>query len=88
MRVKQAIAVDDRCMLLIQDTKEIVTWGGNQRGQLGLGHYEDISEPTVIESLSKSGTKISYMASGGDLNLACSETGDAYAWPFTQNMLK
>ena len=88
MRVKQALAVGDRNILLIQETKEVVVWGGNERGQLGLGHYQDVFQPTVIDSLAKANAKINYIAAGGDLNLACSESGQAYAWPFTQDGIK
>jgi alpha-tubulin suppressor-like RCC1 family protein len=32
-------------MLLIQETGDIICWGGNEKGQLGLGHYQDINTP-------------------------------------------
>jgi alpha-tubulin suppressor-like RCC1 family protein len=32
MRIKQSMAVQDRCSLLIQDTGELVTWGNNEKG--------------------------------------------------------
>jgi len=35
-----------------------------------------------VESLSKNDIKIVFIAAGGDLNLACSEKGDAFALPF------
>lgn len=88
MRIKQAIAVEDRCFLLIQETNEIIAWGGNHRGQLGLGHYEDVFKPTKIDILAKAGVKITYISAGGDLNLACSEQGEAFAWPFIHNGIK
>jgi alpha-tubulin suppressor-like RCC1 family protein len=36
------MAIDDRCLLLIKETNEIVVWGSNDKGQLGVGHYEDV----------------------------------------------
>lgn len=69
-------------MLLIQETNELVCWGGNERGQLGLGHYEDVFSPQKIDFLPKGDVKLSYIAAGGDLNLACSDKGEAFAWPF------
>ena len=74
--------------MLIQETGEIICWGGNEKGQLGLGNYEDVYTPQKIDSLSKAGLKISYIAAGGDLNLCCSEEGHAFAWPFIQNGIK
>jgi hypothetical protein len=32
LKIKQAVAVNDRCLLLIKDTKEVVVWGANERG--------------------------------------------------------
>lgn len=88
MRIKQAVSVQDRCFVLIQDTNELICWGGNNRGQLGVGHYEDVFEPTKIDSLSRAGVKVTYIAAGGDLNLACSDKGEAFAWPSMQNGIK
>ena len=53
-----------------------------------MGHYNDVFTPTKLTAFSKSDTKITFLAGGGDLNLACSESGDAYAWPFIQNGIK
>jgi alpha-tubulin suppressor-like RCC1 family protein len=75
-------------MLLLQDTGDVVTWGSNEKGQLGLGHYEDVSQPSKVETFSKAGLKMCYIAGGGDLNLSCSEDGQAFAWPFVQNGIK
>ena len=38
-KAKQMIAVEDRNLVLTQDNFELYAWGGNERGQLGLGHY-------------------------------------------------
>lgn len=39
LRIKQGLAVQDRTLLLLQDSGLIITWGSNDKGQLGLGHY-------------------------------------------------
>jgi len=75
-------------MLLLEDTNEVICWGGNDRGQLGLGHYEDIFQPTKLETFSKGDIKIQFLAAGGDMNLACSTQGEAFAWPFVQNGIR
>lgn len=72
MRIKQSIAVQDRCFVLIQGTGEVISWGGNEKGQLGHGNYQDTNQPQKIESFAKASVKIEYIAAGGDLNLACS----------------
>lgn len=86
--IKQAMAIDDRCLLLIKETNEIVVWGSNDKGQLGVGHYEDIFQPQKIDFFSKNNVKIQHIAAGGNLNLASSESGEAYAWPFIHNGIK
>ena len=30
--IKQAIAINDRCILLIKETNDVIVWGGNERG--------------------------------------------------------
>jgi len=80
--------VQDRCILLVQETGDVICWGGNEKGQLGLGNYEDINQPQRMDSFARAGTKISYIAAGGDLTLCCSDDGQAYAWPFVHNGIK
>ena len=63
----------------------MISWGGNERGQCGLGIYTDVFKPTKIDIFSKPDVKVTNIAAGGYLNLACTEKGDAYAWPFTNN---
>ena len=66
-----------------------MVWGGNSKGQLGVGHYEDIFQPQKLDLFSKNGeNKAIYIAAGGDLNLFCTESGEAYAFPFTVGGLK
>ena len=72
-------------MILTQDTQELVAWGGNGKGQLGLGHYTDVSTPTKVDFFSKQGLKVSSIAAGGNLTLATTENGLAYAWPFVKS---
>jgi len=81
-KAKQMIAVEDRNLILTQDNFELYAWGGNERGQLGLGHYQDMHVPTKVEFFSKQKLKITSVAAGGYLTLACSENGNAYAWPY------
>ena len=55
VRAKQVLAVEDRCMMQLDDsnTNDLIVWGGNERGQLGLGHYRDVHEPTRLTFFSK-----------------------------------
>ena len=85
MRAKQILAVEDRCIMQLQDasTNDLIVFGGNERGQLGLGHYKDVYEPTRLTFFSKQNLVVSSFAAGGNLNLVATETGEAFAWPFT-----
>lgn len=38
--------------MISQDAREIYAWGGNEKGQLGLGHYSEVYEPTRINYFS------------------------------------
>ena len=88
MTIKQAIAVQDRTLLLIKETNDVIVWGNNERGQLGLGTYDDVFQPRKIDFFQRSDIKISNISANGYLNLACSEQGDAFAWPFIHNGIK
>ena len=69
-------------MILLQESSDVYVWGNNEKGQLGLGTYDDEFVPRKIDFFSKQNIKISMVAAGGDLNMAASESGEGYAWPF------
>ena len=60
------------------------SWGANDKGQLGLGTYEDACKPKKLKQLKG----IISVSCGGDLNLACSEDGQAFTWPLILNGVK
>jgi len=45
VKVRQVKAVEDRCLMLCGESGDLLTWGGNEKGQLGLGHYTDTYQP-------------------------------------------
>jgi len=55
IKARQLVTVEDRTFVLTQDTNELIAWGGNERGQLGLGHYSDVHVPTKVEFFNKPG---------------------------------
>jgi len=85
IKARQIVTTEDRTFVLTQDTNDLITWGGNERGQLGLGHYSDVHVPTKNEFFSREGNRVRSIAGAGDLTLACTESGDSYAWPFVKN---
>jgi alpha-tubulin suppressor-like RCC1 family protein len=53
LRVKQVVAAQDRNFVLLEESQRLVAWGSNEKGQLGLGNYEDQYQPTVIDFFSR-----------------------------------
>jgi len=84
-RIRQCLACEDR-NLLLDFEGNLFAWGGNERGQLGHGTYEDDHVPRRIEGLR--GLKVAQVAAGGDLNVVCTESGEGYVWPFFKNSQK
>jgi alpha-tubulin suppressor-like RCC1 family protein len=41
------------CSAAVSTTGKLYTWGTNSRGQLGLGHYNDVLEPTLVTYFDK-----------------------------------
>jgi alpha-tubulin suppressor-like RCC1 family protein len=39
MAARQVVACEDRTFVVTQNTNELLAWGGNEKGQLGHGHY-------------------------------------------------
>ena len=62
-----------------------MAWGGNEKGQLGLGHYTDVWQPTKLDFFSKQGLKVTSISAGGNLTLATTDNGMAFAWPFVKS---
>ena len=85
IKCSQIICCEDRCLVISQDAREVYAWGGNERGQLGLGHYSTVCQPTCIDYFVKHGLKVNSLDAGGYLTLACDHKGQAFAWPFTKN---
>jgi alpha-tubulin suppressor-like RCC1 family protein len=53
LRVKQVVAAQDRNFVLLEESQRLLAWGSNEKGQLGLGNYEDRYQPTVIDFFSR-----------------------------------
>eukprot|EP00727_Mastigamoeba_balamuthi_P006274 m51a1_g2266 hypothetical protein (760) ;mRNA; r:345158-348398 len=58
----------------------LFTWGKNDRGQLGLGHYEDQQTPCLVEALD--GETVRHVACGSNFTVALT---DECAWGWGDN---
>jgi alpha-tubulin suppressor-like RCC1 family protein len=39
--------------VLLEESQKVIVWGGNEKGQLGLGHYNDEHSPKLLDFFSK-----------------------------------
>jgi|LauGreDrversion4_2_1035121.scaffolds.fasta_scaffold55384_8 alpha-tubulin suppressor-like RCC1 family protein len=53
LRVKQVVAAADRNYVLLEDSKKVIVWGSNEKGELGLGTYENEDSPKWLEFFSR-----------------------------------
>ncbi len=60
----------------------MITWGGNEKGQLGIGSIEDEFRPTNMDFFSRQGIRVAMIAAGGDMSICATESGEAFAWPY------
>ena len=60
----------------------MIAFGSNEKGQLGLGTYDDEYIPRKLEFFTRAGLKVSSISAGGDLTLSACENGEGFAWPF------
>ena len=77
-RPKQ-IAAGDEHNLLLDSSNNLFVWGGNKKGQLGLGHNDPVNS---VSKLNFTGSgKITHIKAKGHNSLAITESGAAYYWP-------
>ena len=47
------VAAADRNYVLLEDSKKVIVWGSNEKGELGLGTYENEDSPKWLEFFSR-----------------------------------
>ncbi|XP_075216704.1 HECT and RLD domain containing E3 ubiquitin ligase 4 isoform X2 [Lycorma delicatula] len=75
--VLQVTCGSNHCLALTNGG-DLYSWGCNDCGQLGIGHRNNVSAPTVIRSLS--GIPLAFIASGGNHSFALSKSGAVFGW--------
>lgn len=60
----------------------VYAWGGNERGQLGLGNgVAGSAEPVLVDSLTAAGvTAVTQVDAGADFVIVLTDTGAVYVW--------
>eukprot|EP01084_Bolivina_argentea_P177780 307438_1 len=81
---KDIIQIRSGCnhSLFLESNGTVWGIGGNQHGQLGLGHTDKVKIPTSIEYFMKHGIKIKEITCGFDHNLALDYNNNVYAWGY------
>ena len=77
-RPKQAAAGDEHNILL-DNANNVYIWGANDKGQLGLGHFNDVDRISIIDFTE--GDPVVDVKAKGSNTLAITESGAAYYWP-------
>ncbi|KAM7252649.1 hypothetical protein ACFE04_008158 [Oxalis oulophora] len=77
LRVKQIACGDSHC-LAVTFQGQVLSWGRNQNGQLGLDTTEDSPVPQNIQAFQ--GIPIKMVAAGAEHTAAVTEDGELYGW--------
>nr|BAI63634.1 myosin10 [Tetrahymena thermophila] len=67
--------------LLLDHRGQIWSWGCNNRGQLGLNHYENMETPQKITYLMNPKTEFCKVECRDDENYAITKSGQLFHWP-------
>jgi len=62
--------------LAIDESGNLWSWGGNSKGQAGIGKLSDVSYPTIINE----GTKFKTISAGNFISKAIDENGHLWEW--------
>lgn len=65
--------------MFLTETGSLFSCGWGADGQSGLGHYESIDQPTLLQG-DISGERIVKVASSADCVLALNEKGEVFGW--------
>ncbi|KAF7009254.1 hypothetical protein CFC21_023819 [Triticum aestivum] len=77
IKIKQLACGDSHC-LAVTMAGEVLSWGRNQNGQLGLGTTEDSLLPQTIQAFV--GISVKMIAAGAEHTAAVTEDGEIYGW--------
>ncbi|KAK6259177.1 hypothetical protein SCA6_013651 [Theobroma cacao] len=77
LTIKQIACGDSHCLAVTMEG-EVLSWGRNQNGQLGLGTTEDSLVPQKIQAFQ--GVSIKMVAAGAEHTAAVSGDGALYGW--------
>ncbi|KAK9691974.1 hypothetical protein RND81_09G232600 [Saponaria officinalis] len=77
VKIKQIACGDSHCLAVTMDG-QVMSWGRNQNGQLGLNTTEDSLIPQQIQTFQ--GIPVKMLAAGAEHSAAVTEAGELYGW--------
>lgn len=78
----KTVALNEDQSLILDDSGNVYAFGNNDKGQLGLGHSDEVEAPRVIQELKG---RVKDIKSTGDINLAITTNNELFIWPFEDN---
>jgi len=75
-----AVAMGHNDLLALSDAGAVYACGGNDHGQLGLGHTDDVWTPVRIDALGAA--RVVCIATGSAHSLALTAAGRVYSWGY------
>ena len=79
-RVRSVAVGYGHVLALMDDEDEVLGWGRNHNGQLGLGHTESTEGPEKVNMPALRNMRIRSIAAGQAHSLAVFDNGDVYGW--------
>jgi len=64
---------------------KVFAWGDNNRGQLGLGHRDEVTAPVLVPFFARSNTTLTDFCGGRAHSIGITRRGDVYAWGSNDN---
>ncbi|RDX74543.1 Ultraviolet-B receptor UVR8, partial [Mucuna pruriens] len=77
LMIEQIACGDSHCLAVTMDN-QVLSWGRNQNGELGLGTTEDSLLPQKIQKFE--GIRIKMVAAGAEHSVAITGDGNLYGW--------
>jgi len=86
-KIKQVATGTYHTLALTNDGK-ILAWGANYSGQLGLGHFDEVDQPEVVNPAWFNGRTIAKVYAGWDVSFALATTGELFVWGENEGCLQ
>lgn len=70
-------------IVISDEHKSVISFGRNDYGQLGIGHFDSVDKPTKVLTLCD--IEIEDISVGSEHNIALTKDGDVYSWGWAEH---